>query len=43
MSWLVRNYNPMWVRLGLVALSVALSVATGQSVVWAGDDSGGGG
>ena len=41
MSWLLRHYHPMWVRLGLVALSIAISLSTGHGVVLAGDDDGG--
>lgn len=40
MSFLTRYYHPMWVKVGLIALAVVLSVATGNGIVLAGDDNG---
>ena len=38
---LLRWYNPMMVRIALLALSVAISLATGNGIVLAEDDAGG--
>lgn len=41
MASLLRWYNPLVVRLGLLAFSLAVSLATGNGVVFAGDDGSG--
>ena len=38
---LLRFYNPAFIRIALVALSIAVSLATGQQIALADDDAGG--
>ena len=42
MSFLTRWYHPTVVRVALLAVSVAISLAAGHGIALAGDDAGGG-